>query len=99
MKNQKLINLCVDSVKNPDRVQTFAQGGDVDATIRSQFFEIMGATNPTMKDIRKHKVEIFEILEEVLTETYRRGVDEDEFFMRFAEIRNIALGDQQEFFV
>lgn len=99
MKNQKLINLCVDSVKNPERVQTFSQGADVDATIRSQFFEIMGTETPNLKDIRRHKVEIFEILEEVLTETYKRGVDEDEFFMRFAEIRNIALGDQQEFFV
>ncbi|MFJ7982439.1 hypothetical protein ACIQ1D_19435 [Lysinibacillus xylanilyticus] len=96
---QNLVKLCVDSVMNPTQVQHFAKGADVDATIRSQFFNLMGTEKPTMKDIRKHKVAIFEILEEVLTETYKKGIIEDEFFMQFAEIRNIALGDAQEFYL
>ena len=96
---KNLVKLCVDSVMNPSKVQTFAKGADVDATIRQQFFELMGTEKPTMKDIRKHGVAIFEILEEVLTETYQKGIYEDEFFMQFAEIRNLKLGDTQEFFV
>lgn len=98
-KKSNLIKLCVDSVMNPAQVQHFAKGADVDATIRKQFFELMGTEKPTMKDIRKNKVAIFEILEEVLTETYKKGINEDEFFMQFAEVRNIALGDAQEFYV
>lgn len=100
MENKSnLVKLCVDSVMNPTQVQHFAKGADVDATIRKQFFDLMGSEKPTMRDIRKHKVAIFEILEEVLTETYKKGINEDEFFMQFAEIRNIALGDAQEFYI
>jgi hypothetical protein len=99
MEKQALIKLCVDVVKNPAQVQQFSKGKDVDATIRGKFFEIMGTETPTKKDIRANKVAIFEILEEVLTETYLNGINEDEFFMRFAEIRNLALGDSQEFYI
>jgi hypothetical protein len=52
-----------------------------------------------MKDIRKHKVAIFEIIEEVLTETYLNGVNADEFFMQFADIKNLDRGDTNEFYV
>ena len=98
-KKLNLVKLCVDSIMNPTQVQLFAKGADVDATIRKQFFDLMGTEKPTMKDIRKNKIEIFEILEEVLTETYKKGINEDEFFMQFAEVRNIALGDAQEFYI
>lgn len=99
MANTELIKLCVDVVNNPAQVQHFSKGKDADSAIRGQFLELMGTEKPTAKDIRRHEVAIFEILEEVLTETYLNGVNEDEFFMRFAETRNIALGDTQEFYV
>lgn len=100
MENKtNLVKLCVDSIMNPTQVAHFSKGADVDATIRGQFYELMGTEKPTMKDIRKNKVAIFEILEEVLTETYKKGINEDEFFMQFAEVRNIALGDAQEFYI
>jgi len=99
-KRQKLIKLSVDYINNPSKVQHFnKKGKDVDSVIREQFLELMGTEKPTMKDVRRHKVAIFEILEEVLTDTYLNGVNEDEFFMQFAEIRNLALGDAQEFYV
>lgn len=99
MNKQALAKLCIDSVMKPSQVAHYSKGADVDAKIRSQFFELMGTEKPTMKDIRRNKKEIFEILEEVLSETYRKGINEDEFFMQFAEIRNIDLGDSLEFFV
>src|SRR6185312_10476577 len=99
MANTELIKLCVDVVKNPTQVQNYSKGKDVDSVIRGKFFEIMGTENPTKKDIRRHEVAIFEILEEVLTETYLKGVEEDAFFSRFAEVRNLALGDTQEFYI
>lgn len=99
MAYAELIKACVDVVNNPAQVQNFSNGKDVDASIRKAFFELMGTEKPTKKDIRRHEVAIFEILEEVLTETYLNSVNEDEFFMRFAETRNLALGDSQEFHV
>ncbi|HLG28139.1 MAG TPA: hypothetical protein VI423_10170, partial [Paenisporosarcina sp.] len=99
MANMELVKTCVDYIKNPAQVQQFSKGKDVDTVIRGKFFEIMGTEKPTQKDLRRHEVAVFEILEEVLTETYLKGVEEDEFFLRFAEVRNLALGDSQEFFI
>lgn len=95
----KLVNTCVDYVNNPEQIKHFSKGKNVDEQIRKGFFEIMGTDKPTAKDVRRHEVAIFEILEDVLTETYLNGVNEDQFFMRFAEINNLALGDAQEFYV
>lgn len=99
MANTELVTLCVDVINNPARVEHFSKGKDVDSAIRAKFYEIMGTETPNRKDIRRHSVAIFEILEEVLTETYLKGVEEDAFFSRFAEVRNLALGDSQEFYV
>ena len=97
----ELVEACVQLVKNEEQVKNYAmsKGHDADQKIREAFFEIMGTEKPTRKDIRRHKVEIFEIIEEVLTETYLNGVNEDEFFMQFAEVKNLALGDTNEFYV
>lgn len=99
MANAELVKLCVDYVKSPAQVLNFSQGKDVDEVIRGRFFKLMGTEKPTQKDLRRHQVAVFEILEEVLTETYLKGVDENEFFAQFAEVRNIALGDAQEFYI
>ncbi|AZV43719.1 hypothetical protein BAOM_3110 [Peribacillus asahii] len=97
--NKELVKLCVDTVKNPSIVQNFSKGLNPSDVIRKEFFEILGTEKPTYKDLRKHKVEVFEILEEVLDQTVINGVNEDDFFMQFAETRNVALGDQLEFYV
>lgn len=99
MANTELIKLCVDVIKDPAQVQHFSNGKNVDERIRTKFAEAIGVSHPTKKELRKHEVTIYEILEEVLTETYLNVVNEDEFFMRFAETRNLALGDTQEFYV
>ena len=98
MANTELVTLCVDVMKNPAQVQQFSKGKNVDDRIRAKFAEAIGIESPTKKELRKHEVAIYEILEEVLTETYLSGVNEDEFFMQFADVRNLALGDTQEFF-
>lgn len=100
-KHFELVQAGIQLVKNTEHVTNYAksQGNDPDQKIRQAFFDLMGTETPTKKDIRRHEVEIFEILEEVLIETYLDGVNQDEFFMRFAEVRNLAKGDSQEFFV
>lgn len=94
-----LVKTCVDFIKNPTQVQQYSNGKDIDESIRKAFFEILGTDKPTKKDIRRSEVAVFEILEEILTETYLKSVQEDAFFQRFAETRNLALGDSQEFYV
>ncbi|PLR72310.1 hypothetical protein [Bacillus sp. UMB0728] len=91
---QDLVKLCVDTVRGQVQNYSSEKASDV---IRKAFFEIMGTEKPTFKDVRRHKVEVFEILEEVLDNTVINGVNEDEFFMQFAEVRNVALGDSIKF--
>lgn len=91
-----LVKLCVDTVKN--RVQNYS-ASQADEVIRKAFFDLMGTEKPDYKDMRRHGVEVFEIMEEVLTQSIINGVDENNFFMQFAETRNVALGDSIEFTV
>jgi hypothetical protein len=89
----------VDTVKSPTLVQNYSKGVNVDEAIRNEFFELMGTDKPTYKDLRRHSVAVFEIIEEILDQTVINGVNEDDFFMKFADVRNLALGDQNEFYV
>jgi hypothetical protein len=42
---------------------------------------------------------MFEILEEILENTVLEGLPEDNFFKNFVEFKNLALGDQNSFYV
>lgn len=100
-KHFELVQACVQLVNNYEQVKNYAvsKGNDPDQKVREAFFEILGTETPDERDIRRNQIAIFEILEDVLTETYLKGVEEDEFFMQFAEVRNLALGDKQEFYI
>lgn len=97
----ELVEACVQLVKNAEQVKNYAlsKGNDPDQKVREAFFEILGTETPDERDIRRHETAIFEILEDVLVETSLKGIEEDEFFMQFAETRNLKLGDRQEFYV
>lgn len=99
MDKTNLVKICVDMIKNPAQVEHFSKGKDPDTRVREAFFELMGTDKPNEKDIRNAGVQFYQILEDIITETYLTGVNEDQFFMRFAEVRNLALGDSQEFFI
>lgn len=102
-----LVTACVDLLNNPSAVnrrleKQFSEGGAIttpDQAIREAFFKLMGTDKPDVYDIRRNSAAIFEILERVLTETALKGVQEEEFFMRFAEVSNLARGDKQSFYV
>lgn len=99
VEKMTLVKTCVDHINHPARVEQYSNGKDIDATIRKQFLELMGTENPTKKDIRNAGPAAFAIIEDILVETYLNSVNEDEFFMRFADIRNLNRGDSQEFYV
>lgn len=51
------------------------------------------------KAIRRNQTVIFEIIEDVVQDLLISGWEDDPFFREYVEIRNIALGDKNEFFV
>ena len=58
-----------------------------------------GSTTFDFKAYRRNKVEIFEILEELIPRIVNEGLTGNEFFMNHVDYRNVALGDRPEFFV
>ena len=75
---------------------------DADEMIREKFRLIMGLDeSASKKDIRRainrHKNEIFEVIEDQIDDMLTSGWTNNEFFRDFVEIRNLALGDANEF--
>lgn len=75
-----------------------------DAKIREVFNEILGFAcdyKPNKielrRAIRKHKTEIFEVIEETVQNLLVSGWGENPFFNQFVEIKNFADGDTNSF--
>lgn len=56
-----------------------------------------GSTKLDYKALRRNKVEIFEILEEVIPTLVQEGLKGDEFFMQLVDERTLSAGDMNEF--
>lgn len=67
--------------------------------IRAEFIEILGTDKPDFRTYRKHKPEVFEILEEVLDVLITDGILQSSFFEQFVEYRDLNLGDENLFYV
>ena len=50
------------------------------------------------KAIRRNQVEIFEILEEIVPDLLVSGWEDNPFFREYVDVRNLALGDKNEFY-
>ena len=75
---------------------------DADEMIKEKFRLIMGIDETASKKeirraINRHKTEIFEVIEEAIDNMLTSGWTENEFFRDFVEVRNLALGDANEF--
>ena len=94
-----LVTLCVDARRN--RVANFSAENAkyTDEAIRQAFYEILGAEKLTFQNWRKHKVEIFEIIEEVLNITLPDAWNESPFYNEMVEVKNYLLGQKNEFVV
>ena len=76
---------------------------DANNKIREVMFSVLGVSpdctrKELRKAIRKHKIDLFEVIEETVDDLLTSGWQENEFFMRFVETRNLALGDTNEFY-
>lgn len=56
-----------------------------------------GSTKFDYKTLRRNKVEIFEIIEELVPTIIMEGLTGNEFWNRYVDYRNIARGDKNEF--
>lgn len=95
--HKTIVNLAIDLAKG--KVQNFsAQEGN--QALREAFanlmeFSLEGNGKIDRKTFRRHKTEIFEILEEIVNETLKEGLESQ--FDGFAEYRNLAWGDENLF--
>lgn len=94
--SKDLVKLGVDLYKK--RVTDYSEV-KANEVIRKAFVDIMGTDKPDARQFRRHKVEIFEIIEEVLEQTITDGMIANPFFDQFVEYRDLNLGDSNEFYV
>jgi len=96
-KNE-IVRLGVDTYKNRV-VGNFSKNESLEA-LRQSFIDLNGgSTKLDYKALRRNGAEMFEIIEEILEKTVLEGLSDDNFFTNFVEYRNIALGDQNSFYV
>lgn len=72
--------------------------------IREVMFSILGVDKTAnrrelRKAIRKHKDEVFEVIEETVQNMLISGWQDNEFFRNFVEFKSMSLGDTNEFYV
>lgn len=72
--------------------------------IRNKMFAVLGLDvganrREIRKAIRKHKVDVYEIIEDTLENMLVTGWGENPFFKEFVETQNYADGDRGEFYV
>lgn len=73
---------------------------DANEVLREALIEANGgSTKLDYRTLRRNKAEIFEIIEEILENTVVEGLPDDNFFRQFVDFRNVALGDENSFYV
>lgn len=70
--------------------------------IRKVVYEVLGINeNSTKKErkraMKRHSLELFEVIEEVIDVQLASGFRDSEFFNEFVEMKNLAEGDRNEF--
>lgn len=94
----EMIELCTARIKGNEKLN-FSEK-DTDKAIRNMFTEIIGTDKITKKLYRRHAVEIFEIIEQVVDQTIVDSeLRRNAFFNQFVEIKNFADGDTNSFFI
>lgn len=98
---QKFSRLMINTAN--DEVQVFSIK-EANEAIRAKMNAILGINenskrNEIRKAIRKHKIDIYEVIEETIENMLVSGWGENPFFNEFVEIKNLADGDRNEFYV
>lgn len=102
--NDKYANfskLMLDTAKNEIKQYTVAEAND---KIRDVMFQVLGVDKNCSKKelrraIRRHKDDVFEVIEETVQNLLVSGWGENPFFNEFVEMKSMNLGDTNEFYV
>jgi len=99
MENKnELIKLATDTYRG--RLQANFSKGDSLEVLRQAFIDLNGgSTKLDFKALRRNGAQMFEIIEEILDNTVIEGLADDNFFKQFVEYKNLALGDENSFYV
>lgn len=95
-----IIKLGIDIIQ--DRVNTeFASKDKYEQmeVLRKALIEANGGSNKLDYKSMRRNVELFEIVEEILVLNDIQGFEDNDFFEQFVDYRNIALGDENYFYI
>lgn len=95
-----IIKLATDICKN--RVNTEFASGDRDEQMKvlnQSLIEANGGSKKLDYKSMRRNVELFEIIETILETNDVQGFEDNEFFNQFVDYKNVALGDENSFYV
>ncbi|HHY20592.1 MAG TPA: hypothetical protein GX525_01630 [Bacilli bacterium] len=95
-----IIKLGVDICKNQVNTE-FASANREEQmeTLRKALVEANGGSTKLSYKSMRNNVELFEIIETILEMNDVQGFEDNDFFEQFVEYRNIALGDENYFYI
>lgn len=96
MENNEIRTLAFDLTRNSVKDHTVSEASDV---LRQALNDLAGGESISMKSLRRHKPEYFELIEDLIPVIIHENDLNDEFFRRMVEERNVAEGDKTEFVV
>ncbi|MDP4176616.1 MAG: hypothetical protein Q8933_21735 [Bacteroidota bacterium] len=99
MADVNLVKLAVDAHKG--KIAGNYSKDDSMEVLRNALIEMNGgSTKLDYKRMRNGDCnEMFAIVEEILQKTIVEGIQDDNFFAQFVDYRNIALGDERDFYI
>lgn len=92
----KLSKFIVDAYQG--RVSNYSRE-DANEVIKKAFVDICGTDKLDHKTFRRHRIEIFEVMEEVLDQLIVDGWENNPFFQQFVDYKNVNFGDKNAFYV
>jgi len=98
----EFVRLTVDTATN--QIKSNYSADEANDGIREVFNEVLGISEDTSKKelrkaIRRHKIDIYEIIEEIVPNLLETGWINTDFFDKFVEYKNLDAGDTNEFYV
>lgn len=99
--DKNFTKLLLDTAKGKTIKYSLAES---DEAIRQHFFEVLGI-EPTSnrkeirKALRRKSYDVYELIEETINEMLISGWGENPFFKQFVDVKNLAAGDSNVFYV
>lgn len=101
MENRNaIVTLANDIYKGQVNTEFASQNKDEQmATLREALIQANGGNSKITYKKLRNNTELFEIIEQILETVDMQGFEGNPFFERFVDYRNLALGDQADFYI